>query len=42
MGTPTIVLLCPHNVLCSVIAAAPFNQRADGRIYAWPLMRGVG
>ena len=29
--TPTVLFLCPHNALRSVIAAALFNQRADGR-----------
>jgi arsenate reductase (thioredoxin) len=32
--TPTVLFLCPHNALRSVIAAALFNQRADGRAYA--------
>jgi arsenate reductase (thioredoxin) len=29
-----ILFLCPHNALRSVIAAALFNQRADGRAHA--------
>ncbi len=32
--TPTVLFLCPHNALRSVIAAALFNQRADGRAHA--------
>ena len=32
--SPTILFLCPHNALRSVIAAALFNQRADGRAHA--------
>jgi arsenate reductase (thioredoxin) len=32
--TPTVLFLCPHNALRSVIAAALFNQRADGRARA--------
>jgi arsenate reductase (thioredoxin) len=31
MSTPTILFLCPHNALRSVIAAALFNQLAAGR-----------
>ena len=31
MTTPTILFLCPHNALRSVIAAALLNQLADGR-----------
>ncbi len=31
MTTPTILFLCPHNALRSVIAAALLNQMADGR-----------
>lgn len=31
--TPTVLFLCPHNALRSVIAAALFNQRADGRAH---------
>src|SRR5262245_2625915 len=34
MSTPTVLFLCPHNALRSVIAAALFNQRADGRAHA--------
>jgi arsenate reductase (thioredoxin) len=30
MTPPTILFLCPHNALRSVIAAALFNRRADG------------
>jgi arsenate reductase len=30
-ATPTILFLCPHNALRSVIAAALFNQMAGGR-----------
>jgi protein-tyrosine-phosphatase len=33
-STPTVLFLCPQNVLHSVIAAALFNQRADGRVHA--------
>ena len=29
--TPTVLFLCPHNALRSVIAAALFNRDADGR-----------
>ena len=29
--TPTVLFLCPHNALRSVIAASLFNQLADGR-----------
>jgi arsenate reductase len=29
--TPTVLFLCPHNALRSVIAAALFNRLADGR-----------
>jgi arsenate reductase len=29
--TPTVVFLCPHNALRSVIAAALFNRLAEGR-----------
>jgi arsenate reductase (thioredoxin) len=32
-ATPTVLFLCPHNALRSVIAAALFNQRADGRAH---------
>ncbi len=31
MTTPTVLFLCPHNALRSVIAAALLNQVADGR-----------
>ena len=31
MSTPNVLFLCPHNALRSVIAAALFNQLADGR-----------
>ena len=31
MTTPTILFLCPHNALRSVIAASLLNQLADGR-----------
>jgi arsenate reductase (thioredoxin) len=31
MSTPSVLFLCPHNALRSVIAAALFNQLADGR-----------
>jgi arsenate reductase len=31
MTTPTILFLCPHNALRSVIAAALLNHLADGR-----------
>ena len=31
MTTPTVLFLCPHNALRSVIAAALFNQLAAGR-----------
>ena len=31
MTTPTVLFLCPHNALRSVIAAALLNQLADGR-----------
>jgi arsenate reductase len=31
---PTVLFLCPHNALRSVIAAALFNQRASGRAHA--------
>ena len=31
MPTPTVLFLCPHNALRSVIAAALLNQMADGR-----------
>lgn len=34
MSTPTVLFLCPHNALRSVIAAALFNQRAEGRAHA--------
>ena len=34
MTTPTVLFLCPHNALRSVIAAALFNQQADGRARA--------
>jgi arsenate reductase len=30
MTTPTVLFLCPHNALRSVIAAALLNQLADG------------
>jgi arsenate reductase len=30
---PTVLFLCPHNALRSVIAAALFNQLADGRAH---------
>ena len=32
--TPTVLFLCPHNALRSVIGAALFNQRAGGRAHA--------
>jgi arsenate reductase len=32
--SPMVLFLCPHNALRSVIAAALFNQRADGRAHA--------
>ena len=32
--TPTVLFLCPHNALRSVIAAALFNQGANGRAHA--------
>ena len=32
MSTPTVLFLCPHNVLRSVIAAALFNRVADGTL----------
>src|SRR5215217_117745 len=32
--SPIVLFLCPHNALRSVIAAALFNQRADGRAHA--------
>jgi arsenate reductase len=32
--TPTVLFLCPHNALRSVIAAALFNQRASGQVRA--------
>jgi arsenate reductase len=31
MTTPTVLFLCPHNALRSVIAAALLNQLADGK-----------
>ncbi len=31
MTTPTVLFLCPHNALRSVIAASLLNQLADGR-----------
>jgi arsenate reductase (thioredoxin) len=31
MTTPTVLFLCPHNALRSVIAAALLNRLADGR-----------
>jgi arsenate reductase len=31
MSTPSVLFLCPHNALRSVIAAALFNQLAAGR-----------
>ncbi len=31
--TPTVVFLCPHNALRSVIAAALFNRAAAGRAH---------
>ncbi len=31
MTTPTVLFLCPHNALRSVIAAALLNQLAEGR-----------
>ena len=31
MTTPTVLFLCPHNALRSVIAASLLNQMADGR-----------
>lgn len=31
MTSPTVLFLCPHNALRSVIAAALMNQLADGR-----------
>jgi protein-tyrosine-phosphatase len=31
MTTPTVLFLCPHNALRSVIAAALLNHLADGR-----------
>jgi arsenate reductase len=31
MSSPNILFLCPHNALRSVIAAALFNQLAEGR-----------
>src|SRR5829696_3255351 len=31
MTTPTVLFLCPHNALRSVIGAALLNQLADGR-----------
>jgi arsenate reductase len=31
--TPTVLFLCPHNALRSVIAASLFNQLADGRAF---------
>lgn len=34
MSTPTVLFLCPHNALRSVIAAALFNQGTDGRAQA--------
>ena len=30
-ATPTVLFLCPHNALRSVIAAALFNRQAEGR-----------
>jgi len=33
-STPTVLFLCPHNALRSVIAAALFNQRAGDRAHA--------
>jgi arsenate reductase len=33
-STPTVLFLCPHHALRSVIAAALFNQRAAGRAHA--------
>jgi arsenate reductase (thioredoxin) len=33
MTTPTILFLCPHNALRSVIAAALLNHLADGRAH---------
>ena len=32
--TPTVLFLCPHNALRSVIAAALFNRAAEGRAQA--------
>jgi protein-tyrosine-phosphatase len=32
MTTPTVLFLCPHNALRSVIAAALLNRLADGRV----------
>lgn len=34
MATPTVLFLCPHNALRSVIAAALLNRLADGRAHA--------
>ena len=33
MSTPTVLFLCPHNALRSVIAAALLNRLADGRAH---------
>jgi arsenate reductase len=33
MSTPSVLFLCPHNALRSVIAAALFNQLAAGRAH---------
>jgi arsenate reductase len=36
MTTPTVLFLCPHNALRSVIGAALFNQMANGRARGVP------
>jgi arsenate reductase len=39
MTTPTVLFLCPHNALRSVIAAALLNHMADGK--AWGVSAGT-